>query len=155
VAIVTDLRIYPVKSLPPTVVSSARVLESGALEFDRRWAFVDETGRYWNAKRTPLMHRFRCEYDPATQTIQLGAPDQGQVTWRPGEVPRPLEDFAAQVLGGQVRFQEAAGGGFPDDTESPGPTVPGPDNRTRATTATGEHRNRRRRAVLGRPALPG
>ena len=57
------ITIYPVKSLDGLDVAEALVLASGALENDRRWQLTDLEGRVLNAKRTPLFHTIRAEFD--------------------------------------------------------------------------------------------
>ncbi|MCE9630381.1 MAG: MOSC N-terminal beta barrel domain-containing protein [Planctomycetia bacterium] len=57
------ITIYPVKSLDGVDVATARVLPAGGLEHDRRWQLVDMEGRVLNAKRSPLLHAIRAEYD--------------------------------------------------------------------------------------------
>jgi uncharacterized protein YcbX len=59
------ITIYPVKSLDGVDVAEARVLPGGALEHDRRWQLVDMEGRVVNAKRAPLCHAIRAEFDLA------------------------------------------------------------------------------------------
>src|SRR5687767_2361095 len=63
--------IYPVKSLDPISVQQARVLPSGALEHDRRFALVDQEGVFLTAKRAPLIHRVRCRFDRDALAISL------------------------------------------------------------------------------------
>lgn len=120
---VAEVRIYPVKSLPGTTVSTADVRPSGALALDRRWALRDEQGRFWNAKRTAAMHQFRCqlELDPLQLTVSTAA--GLSVSWSPGRSVRDLESFFTSVLGSPVSWVEDDRVGFPDDLESPGPTL--------------------------------
>lgn len=126
---VAAVRIYPVKSLPPIEVESATLLAAGSLQFDRRWAFIDPDGRFWNSKRTARMHLLRCEFDPQTETLTISttATDStngpSSVTWRPGEPSQALEQFVSRVVEGPVQLQNDAVGGFPDDPDSHGPTV--------------------------------
>ena len=57
------IEIYPVKSLDGLDLVECGVLESGALENDRRWRLVDMDGRVLNAKRSPVFHALRAEFD--------------------------------------------------------------------------------------------
>ena len=57
------ITIYPVKSLDGLEVVESCVLESAALENDRRWRLVDMDGRVINAKRSPVFHAIRAEYE--------------------------------------------------------------------------------------------
>jgi uncharacterized protein YcbX len=56
------ITVYPVKSLDGMEVVESCVLESGALEHDRRWRLVDMDGRVINAKRSALLHAIRAEF---------------------------------------------------------------------------------------------
>lgn len=143
------ITIYPVKSLDGVAVEVARVQPSGALEHDRRWQLVDMEGRVVNAKRSPLFHAIRAEFDLAGQggdVPRLGANvihlavDPAAVRARaiPGVdrlaslepasfplVPGPDGPcgWLADALGTAVLLLERAEGGFPDDRDAPGPTL--------------------------------
>ena len=142
------ITIYPVKSLDGLDVAEARVLPSGGLEHDRRWQLTDLEGRVLNAKRSPLFHAIRAEFDlegaaglPASagHTIHL-AIDPAAVEARaiPGIerlasrrpasfplVPGPEGPcgWLSEVFGTSVLLLERADGGFPDDRDAPGPTL--------------------------------
>jgi len=142
------ITIYPVKSLDGLDVAEARVLPSGGLENDRRWQLTDLEGRVLNAKRTPLFHAIRAEFDlggagglptSAGHTIHL-AIDPAAVEGRaiPGIerlaslrpvsiplVPGPEGPcgWLSEVFGTSVLLLERADGGFPDDRDAPGPTL--------------------------------
>jgi len=142
------ITIYPVKSFDGLDVAEARVLPSGALENDRRWQLTDLEGRVLNAKRTPLFHAIRTEFDlggagglPSSpcNVIHL-AIDPAAVAARaiPGIerlashgpesfplVPGPDGpcEWLAEVFGQPVLLVERADGGFPDDRDAPGPVV--------------------------------
>jgi uncharacterized protein YcbX len=65
------ITVYPVKSLDGVDVTEARVLPSGALEHDRRWQLTDIDGRVLNAKRSPLFHAIRAEFDLDARLVTL------------------------------------------------------------------------------------
>ena len=143
------ITIYPVKSLDGVAVEAARLLPSGALEHDRRWQLVDIEGRVVNAKRTPLVHAVRAEFDLAGQggdVPRLGAnvihlaidPAAVRARAMPGVdrlaalgpasfplVPGPDGPcgWLAEALGTPVLLMERAEGGFPDDRDAAGPTL--------------------------------
>jgi uncharacterized protein YcbX len=143
------ISIYPVKSLDGVAVEAARVLPSGALEHDRRWQLVDMESRVVNAKRSPLFHAIRAEFDLAGQgsdVPRLGSnvihlavdPEAVRARAIPGIarlaglepasfplVPGPDGPcgWLSEALGVDVLLLERAEGGFPDDRDAPGPTV--------------------------------
>ena len=118
------ITVYPIKSLPGVRVNECRVLPSGALENDRRLALVDAEGNFVNGKRCPAIHRVRAEYDTHVTRVkvQTGAspPQQFPLTNHDG-----LARWLSGAVGVECRLVENAETGFPDDTESPGPTVIG------------------------------
>ena len=143
------ITIFPVKSLDGVAVEAARVLPSGALEHDRRWQLVDMEGRVANAKRSPLFHAIRAEFDLAGQggdvprlgtnvihlavepaAVRAGAiPGVARLAGlKPASFPLvpgtdgPCEWLSA-ALGIDVLLLERADGGFPDDRDAPGPTL--------------------------------
>jgi uncharacterized protein YcbX len=65
------ITIYPVKSLDGIDVEACGVLDSGGLENDRRWRLVDMDGRVLNAKRSPLFHAIRAEYELDERLVTL------------------------------------------------------------------------------------
>jgi uncharacterized protein YcbX len=65
------ITIYPVKSLDGLELVECCVLESGALENDRRWRLVDMDGRVINAKRSPVFHSLRAEYELDERLVTL------------------------------------------------------------------------------------
>ena len=65
------IEIYPVKSLDGLDLVECGVLESGGLENDRRWRLVDMDGRVLNAKRSPVFHALRAEFDLDERLVTL------------------------------------------------------------------------------------
>ncbi|MEX0669183.1 MAG: MOSC N-terminal beta barrel domain-containing protein, partial [Pirellulales bacterium] len=142
------ITIHPVKSLDGIDVATARVLPSGALEHDRRWQLTDMEGRVLNAKRSPLFHAIRAEFeldarlvtlaiDPlairaraipgverlaslAAATFPLVPGPDGPCGWLAEALSRGV--LQEQAAGGLL-LVERADGGFPDDRDAPGPTL--------------------------------
>lgn len=118
------VRIFPVKSLDALELRDARVLRSGALEHDRRWALFDSKGGYINGKRYKAIHRLRSSTRPPERMLSLKigtAPDEAKF-----EIDRDskdLERWLEGYFGTPVEIREDVEVGFPDDPESPGPTV--------------------------------
>ncbi len=121
---VAQIRIHPFKSLDPQGVSQAVLLPSGALEHDRRFALVDERGDYINAKRTPAIQLLRSHFDPASGRLMLrveGSSDSQEfdvVSQRDA-----LCEWLGHYFDTTVTLLENTDGGFPDDVDSPGPTL--------------------------------
>jgi len=116
-AIVALLRLHPIKGLPPADVTEARVLPSGALAFDRRWALVDGGGRYVNGKNYSGIHSLQAAYDLSTGEVTIGG--QTYSLHRDGAA---IAARCGEILGTSCTWSENADAGFPDDTDSPGPT---------------------------------
>lgn len=116
--------LFPIKSLDAVTVESARVLPSGAIENDRRFALVDAQGKFVNGKRTSLVHALRVSFDAACERLTLADRRDGReqsfslVDDRPAIESRLSEHFAVPVS-----LREDTAVGFPDDTLAPGPTV--------------------------------
>ena len=124
--------VYPIKSLDGVSVEQAEFVPNGGFEWDRRFAIVDEAGRYVNGKREAAIHRIRAEYDldPGTITISAAAPDGSgrgrsidEQTFHLEIDRRAIEELLTDFLGYSVQIVRDDAGGFPDDTDASGPTV--------------------------------
>lgn len=119
-----SISIYPVKSLEPVSLQQVRVLRGGGLEGDRAFALFDADGNFVNGKRNALVHLLRSSYDPFTRVLRLGRANQGaaaefHVDRQLGE----LEAWLTEFFGMPITFKTNPDGGFPDDLDSPGPTI--------------------------------
>jgi uncharacterized protein len=114
---VSLLRIYPIKGLPPVDVHEARVLPSGALEYDRRWALVDGRGRFVNGKNVATIHTLQARFDMAV----LEATVDGR-TFSLTRQGRELAAWCGEKLGQELTWTENPEVGFPDDLQATGPT---------------------------------
>jgi len=116
------ITIYPLKSFDGQDVESARVLPSGALEHDRRFALVDHEGQWVNSKRTARVHPLRTAIDVEHRTLEVE--HAGEVaTFALDEDREEAEQWFSLRLHERVRIVENATHGFPDDNEAPGPTI--------------------------------
>ena len=116
--------LYPIKSLDSIAVSEATILPSGALQGDREWAIVDSQGKYVNGKRTAEIHKLRSQFDLAARTMTIGVESNSQTETFGLEGDRPaLESWLSQFFGFAVQLVRNSDVGFPDDLDSPGPTV--------------------------------
>lgn len=115
---VARIDLYPIKGFDAVRVDAATVLPSGALAGDRRWAFVDGQDRFVNGKQFAAIHRIRTTVDPDASTAVVD-----DLHFRLAGDATPLEDWMSAWLGTPVRLRENPLAGFPDDTDSPGPTL--------------------------------
>jgi len=112
------IHLHPIKAFDAVTVDAATVLPSGALAGDRQWAFVDDQERFVNGKLYAGIHPIRTDVDPVARTARFdGAPFSLD-----GDAAA-LEAWLSARLGKPVRLREDAASGFPDDTDSPGPTL--------------------------------
>ena len=110
--------IYPIKALDGILLNAARITPAGSLESDRRFAMLDAEGNVVNGKRDPRVHLLRTTFDDALSTVNLNSEPFGLTGDR-----RPLEARLSRHFGQVVHLAENREAGFPDDTDSPGPTV--------------------------------
>jgi uncharacterized protein YcbX len=117
--VVQNISLYPIKSLDPLTVDAARVLPGGALEHDREFALFDEQGKVINGKRDARIHRIRAAYDLETFSVRLNDSAALHLV----RDRHAIEDWLGNFLGMPVVVQRNTQTGFPDDLESPGPTI--------------------------------
>ncbi|MEH1779853.1 MAG: MOSC N-terminal beta barrel domain-containing protein [Nostoc sp.] len=116
--------LYPVKSLDGVEVENARVLASGALQYDREFAIIDERGRFVNGKRHPKIHLLRAQFELLNRTISLQIPGgDSQQIFHLDEERQILEATLSDFFEFSVTLGQNSLMGFPDDTNSLGPTV--------------------------------
>ena len=60
----SELNIYPVKSLKGIALQSATV-EARGLEYDRRWLLVDENGQFFTQREVPKMAAVKIDVGPS------------------------------------------------------------------------------------------
>jgi uncharacterized protein len=98
-------------------VRETRVLPSGALECDRRWALVDVRGRFVNGKNVAAIYLLQPQFDVASLEATLGG--------RTFSLTRQGHELAAwcgERLGQDLTWTENREVGFPDDLQAAGPT---------------------------------
>ena len=124
-ATIKTIFLYPIKSLDGIAVPEAVVLPSGALAHDREFAMVDEPGDWINGKRNARIHKIRARYDLPHMRVSLNSPGFDSADFSMVEDARAIEEWLSGFLGSPVRLQRNTETGFPDDLESPGPTIAG------------------------------
>jgi uncharacterized protein YcbX len=124
-AVVSRITIYPIKSLDGIDVESAQVLANGALENDRRFALVDADGKYVNGKRTTAVHHIRAKFNLEHMTVRFNdtAHSNNPVEFSLLDEVVQAGEWLSNAVGITCRLTENATTGFPDDTDSPGPTL--------------------------------
>ncbi len=121
---VRSIDIFPLKSFSAHSVQSANVLPCGALEQDRRWALFNEQGGYINGKKTPLLHGIQTRFNSDFTRIEVTMSNQSCSFELPDQIEM-LEQLLMNHLGYSVSIRENRQQGFPDDLDSPGPTLIG------------------------------
>ena len=90
--VLTDLRIYPVKSFAPVPLAEATVERWGLLH-DRRWMLVDRNGRMVSQREEPRLGRIAAAADD-TGALLLTAPDGDEIKVEPPQgPPEPVTMF--------------------------------------------------------------
>ncbi|MCA9240769.1 MAG: MOSC N-terminal beta barrel domain-containing protein, partial [Planctomycetales bacterium] len=119
----TRITVYPIKSLDGVEVSRANILRSGSLEGDRRYGLIDADENFVNGKRNRKVHAIRAAFSSDLARVSLS-------TDRSNFGPQSLSTERGQIgnwlsreIGKDCRLIENAEVGFPDDADSPGPTV--------------------------------
>jgi uncharacterized protein len=121
--VVSQILIYPVKSLDGVAVREAAITPGGILEGDRTYALFDADGKYVNAKRTPLIQLLRAEFDSKYEIIILSAPGADRSHHFSLLQPDELNDWLSKFFGFLVYVKRETTSGFPDDRAAPGPTI--------------------------------
>jgi len=120
----SQIWLYPIKSLDPIAVSSARIAPSGALVGDREFALLDQQGKYINGKNNPLVHRLRTSYDLTHRLVTIRVQGEHQaITWHLDHQRQELEHWFSHYFQQPVEVRQNSQAGFPDDTESPASTI--------------------------------
>jgi len=123
--VVDRIFIYPIKSLDPANVPHAEVLQSGALKHDREFVLRDGQGRWINGKREARIHRIRARYDASLTSVELQGPGRSPATFDILSDRKRMEEWFSDFLNYAVRIDRDVVTGFPDDSDSPGPTIIG------------------------------
>jgi uncharacterized protein YcbX len=118
------ISIFPIKSLDGVPVSKAEILPSGALKGDREFAIVDSAGRFVNGKRNDRVHRLRSTFDLDARTVTLWVQDNvDRIIFDLDRDRRAMGDWLSKYFEQSVQIVQNLDMGFPDDTDSPGPTI--------------------------------
>lgn len=117
------LLIYPIKSLDAISVTQARILPGGALEHDREFCIVDQSGKVVNGKRTAAVHQVRSQFDLKARIVTLSIQHDRPVSFHLDHSRSGIEGWLSDYFGFAVFLKQDLHTGFPDDPDSPGPTI--------------------------------
>ena len=118
------IRIYPFKSLAPIEVTECRLTDAGSLENDRRFAFMLANGDFFNAKRTPQIHQIHLKMNKDLTCFEFSRRTNSErITVNLNRGFEALEQWMLEQFQVSVKVCESNVLGYPDDTESPGPTI--------------------------------
>ena len=117
------ITIYPIKSLDGVSVNQGTVLSSGALKNDRRWAIIDAQGRIVNGKRTAAIHSIRAKFATGIESVTLSHPALHSVILDIASASSAIDKWLSEALQIPCKLVENRETGFPDDLDSPGPTL--------------------------------
>ena len=121
--LLSQILVYPIKSLDGVAVKEARMTSGGILEFDRIYAIVDESGAYVNGKRTSRVHLLRTTFDPQFREVciwQMGDSTRHHFSLKE---PFALNQWLSDFFGFGVKLISEPTSGFPDDRTAFGPTI--------------------------------
>jgi uncharacterized protein YcbX len=127
---VSRILIYPVKALPGVDVLQATLTASGAFAHDREYALFDPASNFVNGKRNSRIHRLDAscaiEDDTVLVTIRSGAHTETFTLGEGAERQQgrtALEACLTRHFGEPMHIGRNTDGGFPDDSDNPGPTL--------------------------------
>lgn len=121
---ISRINIFPIKSFPGVEVPSCHLLESGALQWDRRLALVDPNGEFVNLKRAPELHEVRADFQMDDPSVRIWT--SHSVTARTFHLEHDQEslgDYLSCLLNRPIEVADNSSVGFPDDTDAEGPTI--------------------------------
>ncbi len=116
------ITVFPIKALDGHDLTESSMLPNGALAGDRRYALVDEEGKFISGKNCEALHRIRASFSENLQEVTLSSEGQ-QKSFSIADEQEALAAWCGEVLGEQCSLTENSVGGFPDDCKSPGPTL--------------------------------
>ena len=119
----SQISIFPIKSLGSLQVESSPLLPSGALEGDREFAIFDAMGVVVNAKRNAAIHKIRSQYEWLNRSVTLSATGLTSETFHLDGDRAEIGAWLSEFFEFGVHLEQNDDMGFPDDPESPGPTI--------------------------------
>ncbi len=119
---ISQITLYPIKSLDGIQVQEAQIAPGGSLVGDREFALFDAEGIVINAKRTARIHEIRADFELDKRIITLS--DGGEpIAFHLDRQKGDLEKWFADFFGFEIIMRQNTHRGFPDANTSNGPTV--------------------------------
>lgn len=119
----SQIAIFPIKSLDRLQLNSSSLLSSGALKGDREFAIFDAMGVVVNAKRNAAIHKIRSQYEWLNRSVTLSATGLMSETFHLDGDRAEIGAWLSEFFKFGVHLEQNEDMGFPDDLESPGPTI--------------------------------
>ncbi|WP_218082122.1 MOSC domain-containing protein [Anthocerotibacter panamensis] len=119
---VTQILVYPIKSLDPVRVAQSEILSGGTLAHDREYAIRDEQGRLINGKCDARVHQLRAQFELAQELVHLEGAGHRE-TFHLTQEREALEAWLSSYFGRSVHLEQDRVTGFPDDLNAWGPTI--------------------------------
>ena len=121
---VSRINVYPIKSFPGVTVASSRVLDSGALQWDRRLALVEPDGEFVSLKRVPELFGIRADFQLDVPAVRIWTGHSVTArTFHLDDDRESLGDYLTCLLNRQIEIVDCPLAGFPDDPDANGPTI--------------------------------
>lgn len=117
--------LFPIKSLNPLSVHSARIVAGGGLEHDRELALFDDEGKYVNGKRNEKVYFLQARVDWKDGTLAIGTRGGPFTLFDLHTELDEIDAWLSSYFEMPVELRQKARGGFPDDKNATGPTVIG------------------------------
>lgn len=115
--------IFPIKSLDGVFVNNTRITSGGSLEMDREFAIFDQQGKIVNAKQNAKIHQVRSQFDLSQRQVTLSVQGLNSQSFSLDHEQAKINHWLGNCLGFPVTLQQDQNTGFPDDPQSPGPTI--------------------------------
>ena len=122
--VLSNITIYPVKSLDGITLQKAVITEGGCLLHDREYALADANGNFIIGKTNPLVHSLRAEVDVENETISLRSiRETNWTTFHLQKEKAALETFLSAYFGTKTQILHNTTGRFLDIPDISGVTV--------------------------------
>ena len=123
-ATIQKLTAYPIKSFDGVDVEQVTILPTGGIQHDRRFAFTDTTGNYFNGKNYTQVHRFETHFINTWHNIVLIDKHDDQREYFDLKTDQqPMLKWMQQIEPAIVDIEESAACGITDDRDALGPTI--------------------------------